>query len=315
MLLAVCLVVFASVDEWRVISPGLSPGFRDRLLWSPELVRMVGVGTAVPSCGIGSRVNLTQRVGHALFRLDLGILPSLITNAISCLPSARVITSIARARLADSCSVSQKLSMHRGGDLKGVVVRAKIGLAAGDLVIAPLVKNPGSIVEKTTSPYALPATVGKNDALVSMWTLGTSTLPPNPSSTTDVVFAKAQMVLPGPLDWKANHFPWPLWLVRRTENPNASNCKLVDFTSRVINTFACSNPREQGAPADSNAEVDALDTEFPVMVNSKAINSGDELVVFWPKGQAGGKDTSKEPKPRTWTQSYSATFAKRLRTE
>lgn len=212
------------------------------------------------------------------------------------------------------------LELHRGGAIKGCVVKASTDLAIGQLVLAPLVKMPQAIVTTTASPYALQANVQHNGQVSEpMWIIGSASLPSAPtapstaSSSADAVTSSAGAV---PLDWKSGNFPWPFWLVRRVDcDMPGVNCKLTPYTSRVVNTFGASSA---GAEQSKDAVVVTVETEFPVMVNTKAIQAGEDLVVLWPKASVegdSGKDANSGPKTRTWEQEYSADLAKRRKRE
>ena len=72
--------------------------------------------------------------------------------------------------------------------------------------------------------------------------------------------------------WKPNCFPWPFWLVRRSTKLEACNCAMQSAVVRDIMT--CEIGRK-------DPDSDVVEITLPVMVNTKQIEKGDELVVFW----------------------------------
>ena len=72
--------------------------------------------------------------------------------------------------------------------------------------------------------------------------------------------------------WRPHCFPWPFWLVRRSQKPEECNCVLKIAVVRDIMT--CEVDR-------TDPVSDAVEITIPVMTNTKDIAQGDALVVLW----------------------------------
>ena len=91
-------------------------------------------------------------------------------------------------------------------------------------------------------------------------------------------------------DWKASHFPWPFWLVRRVDKAEDANCVLVDWRIATVSTMATAS-----VTGDCEPQVDLSRVCIPVLVNNVTIERGQELVVHWVV-----KNTTKENKSLSW---------------
>jgi hypothetical protein len=165
-------------------------------------------------------------------------------------------------------------------------------LEAQTLKLAPLVQGANSIVKSSVHPWALTATItGSANCCqpVDFCILGSSTLPFITKQAAAEAASAAAMhqalsagapavaVESGVIsdhDWKQNSFPWPFWVVRRSDRVDECNCELTAVTVRSVATFAGGG--QLGGPF-----VDSLDISVPLMVNFKPLGKGDELVVFW----------------------------------
>jgi hypothetical protein len=184
------------------------------------------------------------------------------------------------------------------GDARKIsrVVAAK-ALEVQTLKLAPLVHGVNCIVASSAQPWALTATISGSANCcqpVDFCILGSSTLPfiakqaaAEAASAAAVhqalsAGAPAVAVESGVIsdhDWKQNNFPWPFWVVRRSDRVDECNCELTAVTVRSVATVAGGG--QLGGPF-----VDSLDISVPLMVNFKLLGKGDELVVFWKsKGQ------------------------------
>jgi hypothetical protein len=160
------------------------------------------------------------------------------------------------------------------------------------LKLAPLVQGANRIVTSSVQPWALTATVTGSANCgqpVDIFILGSSTLPFITKQAAAEAASAAAMhqglsagapavaVDSGVIsdhDWKQNSFPWPFWVVRRSDRAEECNCELTAVTVRSVDTFAWDG--QLGDPF-----VDSLDISVPLMVNFKPLGKGDELVVFW----------------------------------
>jgi hypothetical protein len=180
----------------------------------------------------------------------------------------------------------------RGGQAKTSRVVAAKTLEVQGLKLAPLVQGVARIVTTTQSPWALETTVTSPDRgcqPVKFFILGTAALPSitkqaaaaasdaalihqASSSGASAVAAEPEVI--SSHDWKQNSFPWPFWVVRRSDRHDECNCELTPVTVRAVHTFAWDKQLCEGL-------VDTIDVSTPLMVNFKPVVKGDELVVFW----------------------------------
>ena len=70
-----------------------------------------------------------------------------------------------------------------------------------------------------------------------------------------------------------------------------SNCAFQDVDARTVSTF-----QSAGSPP-SEALADSIDITVPMLVNTKALAKGDELVVQWATAKRVAKKTQA---PATW---------------
>jgi hypothetical protein len=196
----------------------------------------------------------------------------------------------------------EHVQILRGGAQKISRVVAAKALEVQTLKLAPLAKGANLIVTSSQQPWALTATAtGSANCCqpVKFFILGSSTLPSITKQAAAEAASAASMhqalsagapavaVESGVIsdhDWKRNSFPWPFWVVRRSDRAEECNCELTAVTVRSVDTFAWDG--QLGDPF-----VDSLDISVPWMVNFKPLGKGDELVVFW-KSQ-GQKHVSK----------------------
>jgi hypothetical protein len=168
------------------------------------------------------------------------------------------------------------------------VVAGKTLVVEG-LKLAPLVKGVRRIVTSSRSPWALRATVTSTDRgcqPVKFLILETAELPriteqaaaeaslmhQASSSGASAVAEEPEVI--SDHKWKQSSFPWPFWVVRRSDMYDECNCELKTVTVRAVHTF----------PWDKQLckpFVDTIDVSVPLMVNFKPLDKGDELVVFW----------------------------------
>jgi hypothetical protein len=171
------------------------------------------------------------------------------------------------------------------------VVAGKTLVVEG-LKLAPLVQGGSRIVTSSLSPWALRATVTSTDRgcqPVKFLSLGTAALPSiteqaaaaasdaalmhQASSSGASAVAEEPEVI-SDHDWKQSSFPWPFWVVRRSDRYDECNCELKTVTVRAVHTLAWD--KQLCEPF-----VDTIDVSVPLMVNFKPLDKGDELVVFW----------------------------------
>jgi hypothetical protein len=196
----------------------------------------------------------------------------------------------------------EHVQIFRGGAQKISRVVAAKALDVQTLKLAPLVQGANRIVTSSEHPWALTATITGSANLclpVDFFILGSSTLPfitkqaaAEAASAAAVhqalsAGAPAVAVESGVIsdhDWKQNSFPWPFWVVRRSDRADECNCELTAVTVRSVATFAGGG--QLGGPF-----VDSLDISVPMMVNFKPLGKGEELIVFWKS--KGPKQVSK----------------------
>jgi hypothetical protein len=186
----------------------------------------------------------------------------------------------------------QHVQILRGGLQKTSRVVAAKTLDVQGLKLAPLVQGVNRIVTNSMSPWSLETTVTSTDRgcqPVKFFILGTATLPSitkqaaaaasdaavmhqASSSSTSAVAEEPEVI--SDHDWKQNSFPWPFWVVRRSDRYDECNCELTQVTVRAVHTFAWDKQLCEGL-------VDTIDVSVPLMVNFKPLDKGDELVVFW----------------------------------
>ena len=186
----------------------------------------------------------------------------------------------------------QHVQILRGGAQKLSRVVAAKAFEVQTLKLAPLVQGVNRIVKISQQPCALTATATSSaigSQPVDFFILGTAGLPaiskqaaaeaasaaPMPQASS--AGAPAVAVEPDVIsdhDWKATSFPWPFWVVRRSDRKDECNCELKAVTVRSVATFAWD--KQLGDPF-----VDTIDISVPLMVNSKPLGKGEELVVFW----------------------------------
>ena len=191
----------------------------------------------------------------------------------------------------------EHVQILRGGAQKISRVVAANALEVQTLKLAPLVQGANRIVTSSQQPWALTATVtGSANCCqpVDFFIWESSTLPSITKQAAAEAASAASMhqalsagapavaVEPGVIsdhDWKQNSFPWPFWVVRRSDRAEECNCELTAVTVRSVATFAWDDQL-------GDLFVDSLDISVPLMVNFKPLGQGEELVVFWKsKGQ------------------------------
>ena len=96
--------------------------------------------------------------------------------------------------------------------------------------------------------------------------------------------AESGVLFFGDHDWKATHFPWPFWAVKRGPTAEGTNCGLEKITVNTVHTCT--------AVADS---VDVYEVVVPMMANHCDISKGTELIANWPNRTAAAPKR-KDPK-------------------
>jgi hypothetical protein len=94
-------------------------------------------------------------------------------------------------------------------------------------------------------------------------------------------------------DWKATHFMWPFWVVRRSVSDAGTNCKLQWVTVNTVHTGS-------EKPIIPEAVVNAYDVTLPVLINTEDVRKGDELVCHWPVASTAPKRAPPKYTVSTW---------------
>ena len=71
-------------------------------------------------------------------------------------------------------------------------------------------------------------------------------------------------------DWKPSNFPWPFWLVKRSEKKSEANCHIAQCLVRTVSAMT----------ADF-ALTDAAEVSVPLVANFEPTEKKQELVVHW----------------------------------
>ena len=192
------------------------------------------------------------------------------------------------------------LQIMRGGFSKRLRVLSQTALEPFALRLVPLVGHISKIMPRSAQPSALQARVmleGKEP--LTVFILGTSQLPPAPTPTRVGQEAVHDESKPFQAhDWKASHFPWPFWLVRRVDDEEEANCKLQTWLVRSVGTMSV---------AKTEPVVETHDVSLPVLTNFQKLEKDTELVVHW-ASRAPVKAT--KPKASTWVDAATRHFKK-----
>jgi hypothetical protein len=188
------------------------------------------------------------------------------------------------------------VALLRGGEEKRLRVVADKCFAVGDLVIAPLVQGINKLSSRSVQPWAVQATVARaEDSEASIvFIVGGSTCPFLTAAALATAGSSASSSeIASTHEWKASHFPWPFWLVRRVDKADDANCELVDWRIATVSTMAPAIVAGEREP-----HVDVSHVCIPVLVNKVTIEKGQELVVHWKIVLA--KNKQKELKSQSW---------------
>ena len=188
------------------------------------------------------------------------------------------------------------VALLRGGEEKRLRVVADKRFAVGDLVIAPLVQGINKLSSRSVQPWAVQATVARaEDSEASIvFIVGGSTCPFLTAAALATAGSSASSSeIASTHEWKASHFPWPFWLVRRVDKADDANCELVDWRIATVSTMAPAQAAGDGEP-----HVDVSHVCIPVLVNKVTLEKGQELVVHWKIVLA--KNKQKELKSQSW---------------
>jgi hypothetical protein len=223
------------------------------------------------------------------------------------------------ARSAVSCALSSLRRHHRGGGgdmhiLRGGEERTLRVVAArdikkGELKIAPLVSHPMRIMKHCQQGWAPQVVVRHNGECKTMYLSATPSFPSSRQGTpaqSESEWALAAAVaasgLPrfGDHEWKANNFPWPYWVIKKSGAAEGTNC---GFESITINTVHTSTVDE--------ADVDVYEVVVPMIANHCDISKGTELIAHWPSRTAAAP---KRKEPQLTVKTWVHQAAKKART-
>ena len=238
---------------------------------APKVIRYVG-GKPVMSQDVVETKAFTENIKWADFFVTEEASKLLLDEV----DRATVMAAISRlqARLP-----LPEVSLMRGGDEKRMRVVADKCFEAGALLIAPLVQGISRLATRSTQAWALRATVSRSEdsEASTVFIVGGSTCPSmTAAALANAGSASSSSEAVSSHEWKASHFPWPFWLVRRVDKAEDANCVLVDWRIATVSTMATAS--ETG---DCEPQVDLSHVCIPVLVNSVTIERGEELVVHW----------------------------------
>ena len=94
-------------------------------------------------------------------------------------------------------------------------------------------------------------------------------------------------------EWKATHFTWPFWVVRRSVSGAGTNCKLQWVTVNTVHTGS-------EKPIIPEAVVNAYDVTLPVLINTEDVRKGDELACHLPVASTAPKRAPPQYTVSTW---------------
>ena len=173
-----------------------------------------------------------------------------------------------------------ELKLTRGGTHgDGVHVVAAKALDVGAVRLAPLVQSGtclSRLSQQASSPYVLQVRVLR-DGNTSEWYLSGSGSLPTPAQPTASAVAEQPEMVHSQHNWVNGNFPWPLWFVKRAHGTQECNCQFKQVEVRCIGTFQMPT-----SAAAEEAFADNFDLSLPMLVNTKPLREGEELVVFWP---------------------------------
>jgi hypothetical protein len=197
-----------------------------------------------------------------------------------------IICAIETLRQQTRCSRAD-VHILRGGDHKTAVraVAARL-LSKGELIIAPVVRQPQQVMQNCCQGWAPRVTVrrGDGEATTMFMCVPASAPQRRPAAiarsveewdAAESAVAENSTARFCDHDWKATHFLWPFWVVRRSDSGSGTNCKLQWVT---VNTVHAGSEKA----IMPEAIVNAYDVSLPVLVNTEDIRKGDELVCHWP---------------------------------
>ena len=215
---------------------------------------------------------------------------------------AAVVTALASLRRQLGDEVHKQLSILKGGQSKQIRVVAAKSLSKGELKLAPLVQ--GALRVSTSGLHGNPPEVRivAKGMTRTMYLCGAASFPPRcggRSFSSVEEWSRSSAGADGAAvisdhEWKSCHFPWPFWQVQRREADAGTNCHLMTVTMLVALTSTAGTPDDGwGDPLS-----DSINIDVPIIVNSKDVEKGDELVVYWPNPSKPKKE--EQPKIKDW---------------
>ena len=153
----------------------------------------------------------------------------------------KALAWLAIQRLHASLPCQGGLAILRGGEPKGVRVVAEVAFKVGEMRLAPLVRGSNRIVSRTTQQWSLPVTVRTDSAAPAVFhIMGCATLPsvhPHTLAPAEAGLAESDPEVVSHHDWKPGNFPWPFWLVKRSEKKSEANCHIAQCLARTVSTM------------------------------------------------------------------------------
>ena len=205
----------------------------------------------------------------------------------------------------ESAPTSVELDIARGVSSKQPQVLAGKELQVNEVFLIPLVKSMNSITLKGGQPWELAVGVQEGDAApIAAYIQGSSTLPK--LAVASAVAESSQ----GPRTdhvWKNSDFPWPFWLVQRSNIAEECNCVISTCQTRHVSTFQASAVAES---SEKTCKVHTVEVNIPVITNNKVLAKGDELIVYWKKAAK----PAQKAKTRTWQDEATQEFRKAQKT-
>jgi hypothetical protein len=279
----------------------------------PELLQF-SQGTLVHASSVEVAADVAQHFAWSEFMETADCSRGLELDA----GKSAVFTALSSLRRVLCGNLGQQLAIYKGGDAKFVRVVAVAALKAGELKLVPMVQNIMKVMTADSGGAPPQVNVVGQHITRSFYLCQTVSLPPRRGSTvfdsvaeltaaaTAVAVTSSTAASLCDHSWKASHFPWPFWAMRRTEIESAANCVFERATTLVTMTSTC--------PSWGEPVVDTVTVEVPIITNKVPLEKGAELQVFWPaRRKTAVADKSPKYKVQTWA-SQAAQASKRHKT-
>ncbi len=276
----------------------------------PELLQF-SHGTLVQAGTVEVAADVTQHFAWNEFMETVDCSRGLDLDA----GKSAVVTALSSLRRVLCGNLGKQLALHKGGDVKFVRVLAVAALKAGELKLVPMVQNMMKVTTTDSGGAPPQVNVVGQHITQSFYLCQTVSLPPRHGSAvfgsvadfaaTATAVAASTAASLSDHAWKASHFPWPFWAMRRTETESSANCVLERVSTLVTLTSTCES---WGEPV-----VDTVSVDVPIITNKVPIDKGTELLVFWPARRKTAVAANPKYKVQTWA-SQAAQASKKAKT-